>query len=84
MNELLMKIYSEVIQYEEVSLALGKDLDKEANQLLEPYKEKFGADDLESIRALMYNLAYEAERVGYELGVKFVVQMLIELLVKKS
>lgn len=82
MNELLLKIYSEVIQYEADSIELGKTLDDEANQLLEPYKEKFGDDDLESIRALMYNLAYEAERMGYELGVKFVVQMLIELFVK--
>ena len=82
MNELLMKIYSEVLQYENDSIELGKMLDEEANELLVPYKEKFSENDIETIRTLMYNLSYEAERMGYIMGIKFIVQMIVELFVK--
>lgn len=82
MSELLMKFYREVIQYEPNSIELGKILDEEANELLIPYKEKFNDDDLETIRTLMYNLAHEAERMGFVLGVKIVIQILIELFVE--
>lgn len=81
MNELLMKIYREVVQYENYSIELGKVLDEEANELLVPYKEKFDADDLETIRTLMYDLSYTAEEKGFCLGVKTVIQILMEVFV---
>lgn len=79
MNELLMKFYQEVIQYENDSIEYGKQLDEEAIHLLEAYKEKFDDEEMEIIKGLMYQLAYEAERMGYVLGVKSVVQIHIEL-----
>lgn len=79
MRELLMKFYQEVIQYENDSIEFGKQLDEEAIQLLETYKEKFNAEELEVIKGLMYQLAYEAERMGYVLGVKSFVQIYLEL-----
>lgn len=79
MNDLLMKIYQEIIQYEDDSIELGKMLDKEAMLLLEPYRDTFGSDDVETVRTLMYELAYEAEKMGYMLGVKSVIQILSEL-----
>lgn len=82
MKDLLMKIYNEIIQYEETSIEAGKLLDEEAKQLLIPYKENFSDEDLETVKALMYNLAYEAERTGFELGVKTAVQILMEVLAK--
>lgn len=82
MNELLMKCYEQVIQYENNSIELGKKLDEEAKQLLIPYKETFSDEDLETVKNLMYNLAYEAERTGFILGVKTAVQILMEVLAK--
>lgn len=74
-----MKFYQEVIQYENDSIEFGKQLDEEAIQLLETCKEKFNAEELEVIKGLMYQLAYEAERMGYVLGVKSVAQIHLEL-----
>ena len=79
MNELLMKFYQEVIQYENDSIEYGKQLDEEAIHLLEAYKEKFNDEEMEVIKGLMYQLAYEAERMGYVLGIKSVAQIHIEL-----
>lgn len=82
MKDLLMKIYNEIIQYEETSIELGKALDEEATKLLMSYKETFNDEDLETVKALMYNLAYEAQKTGFLLGVKTVFQILIEVLTK--
>lgn len=82
MKDLLMKIYNEIIQYEETSIELGKALDEEATKLLMSYKETFNDEDSETVKALMYNLAYEAQKTGFLLGVKTVFQILIEVLTK--
>lgn len=79
MSELLMKFYQEVIQYENDSIELGKRLDEEVSQLIEAYKEKFSDEEIEVIKGMMYQLAYEAERMGYVLGVKSVAQIYMEL-----
>ena len=79
MSELLMKFYQEVIQYENDSIEYGKQLDEEAIHLLEAYKEKFKDEEMEIIKELMYQLAYEAQRMGYVLGVKSVIQIYLEL-----
>jgi hypothetical protein len=79
MSELLMKFYQEVIQYENDSIEYGKQLDEEAIHLLEAYKEKFNDEEMEIIKELMYQLAYEAQRMGYVLGVKSVIQIYLEL-----
>lgn len=54
-------------------------LDDRANQLLEPYTEAFDNNNLETIKTLMYNLAYEAEKTGFILGVKTIIQIFIEI-----
>lgn len=77
-----MKFYQEVMQYENDSIELGKMLDNEAILLLDQYKETFNSDDLEIIRTLMYELAYEAEKAGYMLGVKSVIHIIAELYAK--
>lgn len=79
MNNLLMKFYQEVIQYENDSIELGRQLDEEANQLLMSCKENFSDEEIDIIKGLMYQLAYEAEKMGYVLGVKSVVQIHLEL-----
>lgn len=79
MRELLMKFYQEVIQYENDSIEYGKQLDEEVTQLLIAYKERFSDEEIEIVKSLMYQLAYEAERMGYVLGVKSVIQIYLEL-----
>lgn len=83
MRELLKKFYQEVVQYEDDSIEFGKQLDEEVTQLLVAYKDKFNDEEMEMIKGLMYQLAYEAERMGYVLGIKSVAQIHSELFDKK-
>ena len=80
MNELLKKIYENVIAYEDDTLEIGKALDKQVNELLEPYKNQFNEKDMETIRQLMYAILLKAEQEGFQLGVKYSVQMIFKLL----
>lgn len=79
MSKLLMKFYEEVMQYENSSIEFGKKLDEEANRLLTFHKDKFNEEEMEVIKGLMYQLAYEAEKTGYILGVKSAIQIYSEL-----
>lgn len=79
MNDLLMKFYQEVIQYENESIELGKQLDNELVELLKPHEDKFNDDDIETIKALMYQFAYEAEECGFLLGVRSIAHLMTEI-----
>ena len=83
MSELLTKFYEQVIQYETNSIEFGKKLDEEANRLLAFHKDKFNEEEMEVIKGLMYQLAYEAEKTGFILGIKAAIQILMEVLDKQ-
>lgn len=80
MEDLLMKFYNTVIQYENDSIQLGNELDAEVTRLLSQYQNIFTDEERELIKGLMYQLMYEAQRTGYMLGVKSIIQVYIELL----
>lgn len=80
MDDLLLKFYNTVIQYENDSIQLGNELDAEVIKLLSQYQDKFSDEERELIKGLMYQLMYEAQRTGYVLGVKSIIQVYIELL----
>ncbi len=80
MDDLLMKFYNTVILYENDSIHLGNALDDEVLKLLSPYQDKFTDEEKEIIKGLMYQLIYEAQRTGYILGIKAVMQIYTELL----
>jgi len=80
MDDLLLKFYNTVIQYENDSIQLGNELDAEVTKLLSQYQDKFSDEERELIKGLMYQLMYEAQRTGYVLGVKSSIQIYIELL----
>lgn len=75
-----MKFYNTVIQYENDSIQLGNELDAEVTRLLSQYQNIFTDEERELIKGLMYQLMYEAQRTGYMLGVKSIIQVYIELL----
>ena len=80
MNELLMKFYQEVIQYENDSIHLGNHLDEEVAKFLVQYNDKFDEEEKEIIKGIIYQLTYEAQKNGYILGVKSALQIYTELL----
>ena len=80
MNELIKKIYMEIICYEDDVLKTGKQLDREVADLLKPYEEELDEKHLEIIKTLMYQAILIAEQTGFWLGVKYTVKFMIKIL----
>lgn len=83
MNELLKKIYENVIYYETDVLQTGRELDKEIENLINEYADQLDEEGMEIAKTLMYQTALLSEQTGFCLGVKYTVKLLIELLSEK-
>ena len=80
MNELLNKIYQEVLVYEEDIVNGNRNVDRLLNDLTEPYKAKLMDDEFDKLKELLSIMASTAEETGFENGVKFTLKMLFALL----
>lgn len=80
MNELLKKIYENVICYEKDALQMGERMDTVVNDLIEPYTEHFKEQDIETVKELMYAICLKSEQEGFQLGIQYTLKMLIQLL----
>ena len=80
MNELIKKIYMEIICYEDNVLKTGKQLDNEVAILLKPYEDELDEKNMEIVKALMYQAILVAEQEGFLLGIKYVVKFLLNVL----
>ena len=79
MNELLRKLYDDVISNEDDTLKVGNRLDAEVKELVEPYTNCFSEDDMETIKNLMYSILLTGEQEGFHLGVKSTIKILMEI-----
>lgn len=79
MNDLLKKIYEQVLCQEEEIVKKGKYLDEWVNQLTKPYQSQLSSEKMEKLKDLMYSAAATAEREGFQLGVKFTIKIIAEL-----
>lgn len=66
MNELLNKIFDNVISKEDDSIKMFKNVDEEIDKLIEPYMEQLSDEQLEEIKDLMYGTALIAEQEGFQ------------------
>lgn len=80
MNELLKKIYEEVICYEEDMLKAGKQIDMEINKLIEIYTDQLDEKTLEIVKTLMHQISFASEQTGFWLGVKYTMKWLFKQL----
>ena len=80
MDELIKKIYMEIISYEKDVLKTGAELDREVVDLIEPYQEEFDEKTLEIVKTLMYQAILVAEQTGFWLGVKYTVKFMMKIL----
>lgn len=80
MNDLLKKIYNDVLVYEPDVVKTNLQADEEINQLTEPYKNQLPNDELEKLNDLLSMAVLTAEQAGFENGVRFAVKMLYSLL----
>lgn len=80
MNELLKKIYESVITYEKDTVEMGRRVDVEINKLIKPYAEQLTDKEMEQIKTLLYQTALTAEQEGFQLGIKYTLKILFNLL----
>ena len=80
MNQLLRKIYNDVLVYEKDIVKSNKQVDSEVNKIIEPYKNNLHDDELEKLKDLVSAGTSNAEQAGFESGVKFAIKMLYSLI----
>lgn len=80
MNDLLRKIYNNVLIYEDDVIKATKTVDDDINLLIEPYKDHLSSTELEELKNLLSSTALTAELTGFEIGVRFVIQMITSIL----
>ncbi len=80
MNELLKKIYDNIIRYEKDAVEMDWRIEEEIKHLIQPYQNKLTADKLETLKDLLYGAALPAEREGFMLGVQYTLKILFTLL----
>lgn len=80
MNELLKKIYQDVISNENDVVEIGRTLDNEVNNLIEPYISHFNDEDIAIVKDMMYSILLKAEQSGFQTGVRYTMKMLLYLL----
>lgn len=79
MNDLLKKIYDTIICYEDETIYLGKELDKEVNRLVQPYQNLYSEQEMEDLKSKLYSISIQSERAGFILGVKWMMKLLLEI-----
>ena len=82
MNALLKKIYDTIVCYEDETINLGKELDKEVNRLVQPYQNLYNEQELEELKAKLYSISIQSERAGFILGVKWMMKLLLEIFIQ--
>lgn len=80
MNELLKRIFTDVISREDDSFATDKYIDSKVQEIVDNYAEKASDDELEELRSLLYQVALIAEQEGFLLGMKYLLKIGISLL----
>lgn len=80
MNNLLKKIYNDVLVYESDIVKINKHVDEEINQLVKPYTKQLSDKEMEKLNDLLSVAVMTAEQAGFENGVRFAVKLLYSLL----
>lgn len=80
MNDLLKKIYNNVLVYEHDVVKTNLQVDKKINQQVEPYTSQSSDEDMEKLNDLLSMAVLTAEQAGFENGVRFAVKFLYSLL----
>ena len=76
MNETLKKIYEEVASKEDNAIKVLMDVDEAIKELTEEYEDKLSREELEKLQDLLFSAALAGEQAGFEIGMKFSIQML--------
>lgn len=80
MNNLLKKIYNDVLVYEHDVVKINLQVDEKIKQLVEPYTKQVSDEEMGKLKELLSNAVLTAEQAGFENGVRFAFKLLYSLL----
>lgn len=76
MNEVLKKIYDEVVSQERDAVKILSTADAIVKETMQTYKSKLSDDELEQLQDLLFSTILVGEQAGFEIGMKFALKML--------
>lgn len=76
MNDLLNKIYLDILMYEKDTVETNRQIEEERQNLAKPYEKRFNEYEMEELRDILASMAQTAELAGFENGVRFTLQLL--------
>lgn len=76
MNELLKKIYLDILMYEKDTVETNRQVEEELLSLTKPYQKRFTEREMEELEDTLASMAQTAELAGFENGVRFTLQLL--------
>lgn len=81
MQDIIGKLYDNIVSIEDDSIELGKRLDKIVEETIVPLRKTMSEDDVETIKEIIYKVVSVAERDGFRLGVNATATFVLEALV---
>lgn len=79
MNDLLDRIYREIIYFEDDAVQMEGELADEIEGLLEQYCRRSADKQMMEFRAVIYEAVFSAESKAFWLGVKYAVRLIEKL-----
>lgn len=76
MNNLLEKIYEDVLVNEDEVKEMRKEIDNAVKDCVLPYKVALSENEQEELTHLLFSTSYTAEKVGFEIGIWFMFKLL--------
>lgn len=84
MEELLKKIYENIIYYEKDTLKMDKRINAEIDKLIESYRNDFPESDIQTVKELIHQATFIAQKEGFRLGMSYMLKLWICLLSEKD
>lgn len=76
MNDLLTKIYSDILIYEQDVIKQNKAMDDEINKLLQSHTDNLSSYEIDELKDLLSSTALTAQQSGFKSGVRFIIDLI--------
>lgn len=76
MQNIYAKIFDVVMVSEKETIKCGKVVDAEIHQIMDKYISRFNEDELEELKDDLFGVSLTAQKVGFELGMKFLFRLM--------
>lgn len=80
MDDILSKIYKDILVYEKDTVQLNKAMNEEVLSLLDEYKEQLTNAEQDTVKEMLYAVVPIAEQTGLKIGIRFAWKLLLSLL----